>query len=291
MGRSQWGGHKMAAIGKSDNEMWCFFCGKTADAYWQGAWDKIAVCTRCAVETMPHLIADSGVGNNVRHETPNDAKQAVRQIEKNYYRGCFLATVRARRAGENSRHVKPKVRERKMAMASEEQKQRIYRAIDTLHPGGDTVFELCAIGPRLPGSKAWEGRAGGKKGIVAGWFKDRVMAAQAAAEVDSIGAEGIYITLNPCSGSLLARANGRLKAGVDRTQDKEILCLNWLPIDIDPQRPAGISSSGREHDLALERASWLKKTLAGCGWPDPLMADSGNGAHLCFRLPGLGKHP
>lgn len=172
-------------------------------------------------------------------------------------------------------------------MVSDEQKREIYRALTTVHPDPDSVFELCAIGPKVPKSKAWEGHAGGKKAIIAGWYNDKVKATKAAAELDSIGAEGIYITVNPCQEPLLARANNRLIASVARTQDAEISRLNWLPIDIDPQRPAGISSSNHEHKLALEKAVWLKDLLTAEGWSDPVMADSGNGAHLLFRLPDL----
>jgi putative DNA primase/helicase len=146
-------------------------------------------------------------------------------------------------------------------------------------PGG--VFEICLIGPKSPTSAQWTGRAFGKKPIVAGWFKDPAKAAELAATVQ---AEGIYTTLNPCVDALLGRANERLLANVARTQDKEISHIRNLLIDLDPIRPAGISSSGPEHEAALNLAEEIRADLEKAGWPEPLVGDSGNGAHLVYPL-------
>ncbi|RJP77988.1 MAG: hypothetical protein C4524_07320, partial [Candidatus Zixiibacteriota bacterium] len=95
---------------------------------------------------------------------------------------------------------------------------------------------------------------------------------------------GVYTTLNPCLPALLGRANERLRANVDRTQDKEISHLRNLLVDLDPIRPAGISSSEAEHDAAVGMASEIEADLKELGWPEPLMADSGNGGHLVYPL-------
>jgi hypothetical protein len=50
-------------------------------------------------------------------------------------------------------------------------------------------------------------------------------------------------------------------------------------------RPAGISSTESEHQAALVRAATVRDALAIRGWPEPVYADSGNGAHLLYRLP------
>lgn len=163
------------------------------------------------------------------------------------------------------------------------EKTAVAQALATLqflHPPGG-VFEICLIGPKAATSPHWEGRAGGKKPIVAGWFRNPE---EAAALASQVSAEGIYTTLNPCVPSLLARANGRLKANVDRTQDKEISHLRNLLIDLDPIRPAGISSSREEHESALQMAQEIREDRAGAGWPEPLFADSGNGGHLVYPL-------
>ncbi|HOJ97821.1 MAG TPA: hypothetical protein PK024_13395, partial [Methanospirillum sp.] len=66
--------------------------------------------------------------------------------------------------------------------------------------------------------------------------------------------------------------------------DEDILHRRWFPIVIDPRRPSGISSSDREHTDALEKAEKIRQFLSDMGWPEPVFADSGNGAHLLYRI-------
>jgi hypothetical protein len=88
---------------------------------------------------------------------------------------------------------------------------------------------------------------------VSGYFDD------VEALVDSLGAiertaKGIYIIPNPVDAALLARAANRLHDATDReplTGDGDIVSRRWLPIDADPRRPAGISSTDDQHDQAL----------------------------------------
>jgi hypothetical protein len=40
----------------------------------------------------------------------------------------------------------------------------------------------------------------------------------------------------------------------------------------------------RDHDLAIERARQIRDALYAEGWPDPILADSGNGGHLLYRV-------
>src|SRR5439155_3437167 len=96
---------------------------------------------------------------------------------------------------------------------------------------------------------------------------------------------GVYVTLNPCTPALLARSANRLTERAQQTtSDSDITQRCWLPIDFDPVRPAGISSTATEHDAAVQHArqcyAWLKQR----GWPVPLAADSGNGTHLLYRI-------
>jgi hypothetical protein len=159
--------------------------------------------------------------------------------------------------------------------------EHVAATLKWLHPG-DEVFEICLISPpQAENRQLWEGRAFGKKRIVAGWFRDKE---KAAALVAQVKAEGIYLTLNPCQESLLGRANERLKANADRSNDKDMAGFRNLLIDVDPKRPAGVSSSDNEHELAVLFAQQLKTDLAAAGWPAPLVGDSGNGAHLIYAL-------
>jgi Domain of unknown function (DUF3854)/Family of unknown function (DUF5906) len=60
----------------------------------------------------------------------------------------------------------------------------------------------------------------------------------------------------------------------------------WIPIDADAVRPAGISSSNREHDLAIARAFAIKDYLLTVFGPSasPVITDSGNGAHCDYAI-------
>lgn len=119
-----------------------------------------------------------------------------------------------------------------------------------------------------------------------GYFDDREALVAAAADL-SLHAKGIYIIPNPVNAALLARAMNRVRAVTDRdslTGDASVHARRWLLIDGDPRRPAGISSTDGEHALAIERVRQIRETLAAEGWPDPLLADSGNGGHLLYPI-------
>jgi hypothetical protein len=68
------------------------------------------------------------------------------------------------------------------------------------------------------------------------------------------------------------------------TGDTDIRARRWLPLDFDPKRASGISSTDEEHEAAIERARQCRDFLVLNDWPEPIVADSGNGAHLLFRI-------
>jgi hypothetical protein len=123
----------------------------------------------------------------------------------------------------------------------------------------------------------------GRRGTISGYFDNPEALADAVGPLDGT-VPAIYITLNPCKSALLARAANRLQ---DRAQvttaDGDILRRRWLLIDLDPVRPAGISSSAAEHARAITVACGVWDDLRGW-FGDPVVADSGNGAHLLYRL-------
>lgn len=119
-----------------------------------------------------------------------------------------------------------------------------------------------------------------------GYFDNFEKMAEAAKRFDG-SAPAVYMTLNRCKSSLLARAANRvIKAGKKSisTSDRDIENYCWLPIDADAKRPAGISSSNEEHFAAIQRVDAIAAFLQLNGWPDPIKADSGNGAHILYRI-------
>ena len=138
-----------------------------------------------------------------------------------------------------------------------------------IHPG--TVAEL-----RIP--------TAGPKHTISGYFDD-IGKMGTTAERLSGRVPGVYFTLNPVLPDLLARANNRvIENARTTTADSEIVKRLWLPIDFDARRSSGISSTDAEHESALEVAGECRAFLRHQGWPDPIYADSGNGAHLDYRI-------
>jgi hypothetical protein len=123
-----------------------------------------------------------------------------------------------------------------------------------------------------------------RRGTAAGYFTDFDKLAQAAA-ANSGKAPGVYVTLNPVNPDLLARSKNRFKEYVkETTADRDILKRRWFPIDFDANRPAGISSTEDEHEATLNVAWNCREWLGSQGWPEPIFADSGNGAHLLYMV-------
>jgi hypothetical protein len=124
-----------------------------------------------------------------------------------------------------------------------------------------------------------------RAGVVAGYFDNFSTMAVAILQADAkYRAGGVYYVLNKINPALLGRAYNRLKEHAEyTTADNNILGRRWLPVDLDPVRPAGISSSGEEHAAAVHRARLIAGDMQK-EWGRPIIADSGNGAHLLYRI-------
>lgn len=91
------------------------------------------------------------------------------------------------------------------------------------------------------------------------------------------GSRGVYVTLNPLPSGFKGRA----------AKDADIICRRWLLIDCDPVRPADVSASDAEKLAAEEKCFAVATFLESLDWPVPIIAGSGNGSHLLYRLPDL----
>ena len=115
-----------------------------------------------------------------------------------------------------------------------------------------------------------------------GYFDDPAALTAAAAAWD--GRSNLYLTINPVDTALLARAVNRIRRSREATSDKDIVSRRFLPIDIDPVRPAGISATGAEVAASLERARGVAEFLQGEGWRLPITSFSGNGHQLLYPI-------
>jgi len=149
----------------------------------------------------------------------------------------------------------------------------IRRAFDLLvEPGG--VVEIRAL--RVQGGKRTD----------SGYFNDREKFVSAAEELSGI-APGIYFTLNQIDPALIGFDENKIKkSAVTTTADRNVTQLRWIPFDLDPERPSGISSTDEQHNLALDLVPRLVNWLQDQGVPTESLvsADSGNGAHVLLHV-------
>jgi len=126
------------------------------------------------------------------------------------------------------------------------------------------------------------------RGTISGYFDDHAPFIQCVQAADKEPHVGVYFTLQVIDSRLIGRAFNRLKPAKVTTSDQNVVAYRWLPIDIDPKRPSGISSSQAELDRALNMRvpvmEWLEKKY---NFKNPIQACSGNGAHLLYRLQDL----
>ena len=126
------------------------------------------------------------------------------------------------------------------------------------------------------------------RGTVSGYFDDHKAFCKAVKRADETKHGGIYFTLQVIDPRLIGRAFNRVRPSDLATNDKNVIAYRWLPVDLDPVRPAGISSSQPELEEALRLVTpvteWVREELH---FPAPITGMSGNGVHLLFRLPDI----
>lgn len=161
--------------------------------------------------------------------------------------------------------------------------------------GGDSLFDANAVKQAIttliePGSvfevRAVDAKLGKqyRTGVVSGFSDNADSVITALPSLTK--ATAVYITMNPVIPDLLARRCNRLDYA-DKgatTADANIVKRRFLLIDVDPTRPAGISSTDAEKEHAKKLAQAIRDHLTTLGWPSPVVGDSGNGWHLLYRI-------
>ena len=155
----------------------------------------------------------------------------------------------------------------------------IYSAFEKLLGEGQIV-ELRALG--VPASD-------GIKRTLSGFFDDPYMMARAAAALSSRGAKGVYFTPNPITESKKTKNLNTLVIGSKgkSATDSDIARQKWLLIDIDPERPTGVSATQDERFAASDVVYAVRDYLTEQGFPEPVFAESGNGFHLMYEIEGV----
>lgn len=124
------------------------------------------------------------------------------------------------------------------------------------------------------------------RGVLAGYFESEALALSAVERLGDYTAA--WATLNPLRPDVLTPDTAINPTELARTlkaaADAHILCREWLLLDFDPERPAGVGSTDAEKAAAHQQAGQCRCELAEMGWPLPAVIDSGNGFHLRYRI-------
>lgn len=147
----------------------------------------------------------------------------------------------------------------------------VKKAINLIKSGTNGLFEIRVFG--------------GKSDVpTVGYFKDAQTAIDALAMLGSKG-QNVYIVLNEINEQLFYRdTRDKFINRAQATKDEHILARQWLLIDFDPVRVAGISSTDEQVKLANERMVKVAQYLDKEGFQRPVIGFSGNGYHLLYRI-------
>ena len=116
-----------------------------------------------------------------------------------------------------------------------------------------------------------------------GYFKDVETLIKSVEPYDRMQNAQIYFTLNQIKDACYGRSQHDKIIQVKReptTSDVDIDGRTHVLIDIDPKRPAGVSSSNEELELAHRKAVDVYRYLVSQGFNDPIICKSGNGYHI-----------
>jgi P4 family phage/plasmid primase-like protien len=110
-------------------------------------------------------------------------------------------------------------------------------------------------------------------------------AALCAVESEPSQYKAAYFTLNPIklpSGIPVNPAS--LQSSSNAAGASDIERRVWLLIDCDPPRQSKTNSTAEEKQAARGQADRTREWLRSHGWPEAVVADSGNGWHLLYRI-------
>mgnify|MGYP000270173341 FL=1 len=121
------------------------------------------------------------------------------------------------------------------------------------------------------------------RGVVSGIFDNYDLLDEQLSAYE--GKYNIFFTLNDFENDAVNGSMNVLQTHSRKTvADGDITKRDYILIDIDPERPTNTSSKDDEHDRAIEKAKKIKSFLMQEGFQEPILADSGNGAHLLVKV-------
>lgn len=96
----------------------------------------------------------------------------------------------------------------------------------------------------------------------------------------------IYFVMNQISDACYSREQRErfIEKAKNTTSDNDISKREWLLVDVDPKRSAGVSSSDAEKNASKETINKIYSYLSASGFSQPIVCDSGNGYHLLYKI-------
>lgn len=125
------------------------------------------------------------------------------------------------------------------------------------------------------------------KRTMSGYFRDAdTLMTAIDRDIRDFNGCNFYMTVNALNDSCYARDQHdkfllKTKA---TTSDKDVEGYDWLFIDLDPVRPTGTSSTDEQLKLAKDAGNRVYFFMKQLGFSKPLMAYSGNGVHLMYKI-------
>lgn len=96
----------------------------------------------------------------------------------------------------------------------------------------------------------------------------------------------VYMTLNRIDEACYDRKHHDhfIEYQAPTVSDNDVIGYEWLLIDVDPLRPSGTSSTNEQLEKSKVTARNIYAWLRDRGWYDPVIALSGNGTHLLYKI-------
>lgn len=116
-----------------------------------------------------------------------------------------------------------------------------------------------------------------------GYFRDKN---QMLLCIDKFPNDTWYFVMNKVKDECYSREQNEkiLQGKLTTTSDKDVDGIDWILIDCDPVRATGISASNEEKEKAKQTALKVYEFLKNIGFSYPVVADSGNGYHLLYKV-------
>lgn len=122
------------------------------------------------------------------------------------------------------------------------------------------------------------------KPVISGYF--RADSPNIQKELARYEGRTFYQTLNPVKQACYSRTQHEqlMPSPKETSSDNDIIGYKWILVDADPVRPSGVSATNAEKTAARAVATNVKAKLSTLGFCEPIVADSGNGYHLLYRI-------